>query len=155
MAASTIPPHSVWPCGTPFGNTQAHARLPAREQEENRTPGWGPSEEEETCLWWRSWGRSRPGGGAGHSEEGPNRLRSAPITDPLSRGFGIPNRSPDPLVQRAGRDHPFQDETRVTSQGKKLRGSMSGDTEDAYHQSPAHEVSRSRTVRACASTVTG
>ena len=41
------------------------------------------------------------------THEGPDRLRSAPITDPLSRGFGIPNRSPDPLVQRAGRDHPF------------------------------------------------
>ena len=61
MTASTIPPLSVWPCGTPFGNTQ----------------------------------------------EIPDRLRSAPITDPVSRGFGIPNRSPDPLVQRAGRDHPF------------------------------------------------
>ena len=59
MAASTIPSLSVWPCCTPFGNTQ----------------------------------------------EGPDRLRSAPITDPLSRGFGIPNRSPEPL--RAGRDHPF------------------------------------------------
>ena len=47
LAASTIPPLSVWPCGTPFGNTQ----------------------------------------------EGPDRLRSAPITDPLSQGFGIPNRS--------------------------------------------------------------
>ena len=61
MAASTIPPLSVWPCGMPFGNTH----------------------------------------------EGPDRLRSAPITDPLSRGFGIPNRSPDPMVQRAGRDHPI------------------------------------------------
>jgi len=63
MAASTIPSLSVWPCGTPFGNTQ----------------------------------------------EGPDRLRSAPITDPLSRGFGIPNRSPDPLVQRAGRVHAWVD----------------------------------------------
>jgi hypothetical protein len=61
MTASTIPPLSVWPCGTPFGNKQ----------------------------------------------EGPDRLRSAPITDPLSRDFGVPNRFPDPLVQRAGRDHPF------------------------------------------------
>ena len=57
MAASTIPPLSVWPCGTPFGNTQ----------------------------------------------EGPDRLRSAPITDPLSRGFGIPNRSPD-LLGTTGSD---------------------------------------------------
>jgi len=39
--AWVIPPLFVWPCGTPFGNTQ----------------------------------------------EGPDRLRSAPITDPLSRGF--------------------------------------------------------------------
>jgi hypothetical protein len=44
--ASAIPPLSVWPGGTPFGNTQ----------------------------------------------EGPDRLRSAPITDPLSRGFRIPTR---------------------------------------------------------------
>ena len=43
----------------------------------------------------------------GNTQEGPSRLRSAPITDPLSRGFGIPNRSPDPLAQRAGRDHPL------------------------------------------------
>ncbi len=43
----------------------------------------------------------------GNTQEGPDRLRSAPITDPLSRGFGIPNQSPDPLVQRAGRDRPF------------------------------------------------
>jgi hypothetical protein len=43
MAASTMPPLSVWPRGTPFGNTQ----------------------------------------------EGPDRLRPAPITDPLSRGVGI------------------------------------------------------------------
>jgi hypothetical protein len=42
-----MPPLSVWPCDTPFGNTQ----------------------------------------------EGPDRLRSAPITVPLFRGFGIPNRS--------------------------------------------------------------
>jgi len=60
LAASTIPPLSVWPCGTRFSNTQ----------------------------------------------EGPDRCRSAPITDPLFRGFGIPNRSPDPLAPRAGRDHP-------------------------------------------------
>ena len=46
LAASTIPPLSVRPCGTRFSNTQ----------------------------------------------EGPNRCRSAPITDPLFRGFGIPNR---------------------------------------------------------------
>jgi hypothetical protein len=26
---------------------------------------------------------------------------------PRGEGFGIPNRSPDPLVRRAGRDHPF------------------------------------------------
>jgi len=32
---------------------------------------------------------------------------SVPITDQLSRGFGVPNRSPDPLVQRIGRDRPF------------------------------------------------
>jgi hypothetical protein len=67
-----------------------------------------------------------------------DRRRSAPVTDPLSRGFGIPNRSPDPLVQRAGRDHPFpvfagspwreRDVARrmrhgdMTSQGEKLRG---------------------------------
>ena len=50
MSASTIPPFSVWTCGTPFGNTQ----------------------------------------------EGPDRLRSAQIMDPLSRGFGILTRSPDP-----------------------------------------------------------
>jgi hypothetical protein len=56
MTASTIPPLSVWPCGTPFGNTQG----------------------------------------------GPDRLRSATITDPLSRGFGIPNRSPDPLGHAGG-----------------------------------------------------
>ena len=43
----------------------------------------------------------------GNTQEGSDRLRSAPITDPLSRGFWIPNRSPGPLVQRAGRDHPF------------------------------------------------
>ena len=61
LAASTIPPLSVRPCGTRFSNTQ----------------------------------------------EGPNRCRSAPITAPLFRGFGIPNRSPAPLVQQAGRDHPF------------------------------------------------
>ena len=42
----------------------------------------------------------------GNTQEGSDRLRSAPITDPLSRGF-ISYRSPDPLVQRAGRDHPF------------------------------------------------
>ena len=41
MTASTIPPLSVWPCGTSCGNTQ----------------------------------------------EGTDRLRSAPITDPLSLGF--------------------------------------------------------------------
>ena len=72
MAASTIttiPPLSVWPCGTCFSNTQ----------------------------------------------EGTDR-RSAPITDPLFRWFGIPNRSPDPLVQRAGRDHPFE------GQGEQERG---------------------------------
>ena len=61
LAASTIPPLSVRPCGTRFSNTQ----------------------------------------------EGPNRCRSAPITDPLFRGFGIPNRSTASLVQRAGQDHPF------------------------------------------------
>jgi len=43
----------------------------------------------------------------GNTQECPDRLRSAPITDALSRGFGIPNRSPDPLVPRAGWDHPF------------------------------------------------
>ncbi len=42
-----------------------------------------------------------------NTQEGPNRCRSAPITDPLFRGFGIPNRSTASLVQRAGRDHPF------------------------------------------------
>ena len=61
MAASTIPPLSVRPCGTRFSNTQKE----------------------------------------------PNRCRSAPITDPLFRGFGIPNRSTASLVQRAGRDHPL------------------------------------------------
>ena len=43
LAASTIPPLSVRPCGTRFSNTQ----------------------------------------------EGPNRCRSAPITDPLFRGFAL------------------------------------------------------------------
>jgi len=43
---------------------------------------------------------------ATHKRE-KDRGRYATITDPLSRGFGIPTRSPDPLVQRAGRDHPF------------------------------------------------
>jgi hypothetical protein len=62
LAASTIPPLSVRPCGTRFSNTH----------------------------------------------EGPNRCRSAPITDPLFRGFGIPNRSTSSLVQRAGRDIPFR-----------------------------------------------
>jgi hypothetical protein len=42
-----------------------------------------------------------------NTQEGPDRCRSAPITDPLFRGFGIPNRSTASLVQRAGRDHPF------------------------------------------------
>ncbi len=78
MAA--IPPLSVWPCGTPFGNTQ----------------------------------------------EGPDRLRSAPITDPLSvsGGFGIPNRSPDPLVQPAGRDHPgmIRINTELTQVKKRREG---------------------------------
>jgi hypothetical protein len=44
----------------------------------------------------------------------PNQLaapwrRRAPwdVPLPLREGFGIPNRSPDPLVRRAGRDHPF------------------------------------------------
>ena len=41
-----------------------------------------------------------------NTQEGPNRCRSAPITDSLFRGFGILNRSPAPLVQRAVRDHP-------------------------------------------------
>jgi hypothetical protein len=86
MTASTIPPLSVWPCGTPFGNTQ----------------------------------------------EGPDRLRSATITDPLSRGFGIPNRSPDPLVQRAGRDHPFPIFARFSNDGNPLEtaaGAVSKDKE--------------------------
>ena len=61
MTASTIPPLSIWPCGTPYGNTQ----------------------------------------------KGPDSLRSAPITDPLSRSFGISNRSPDP--QRAGRGEPLNE----------------------------------------------
>ena len=57
LAANTIPPLSVWPCGTRFSNTQ----------------------------------------------EGQERCRSAPITDPLFRGLGIPNRSPDPWYNgRAG-----------------------------------------------------
>jgi hypothetical protein len=38
----------------------------------------------------------------------------------ICRGFGIPNRSPDALVQKAGPDHPFPI---VASQGKKPRGS--------------------------------
>ena len=42
-----------------------------------------------------------------NTQERQNRCRSAPITDPLFRGFGIPNRSPAPLVQRAGRDQPI------------------------------------------------
>jgi hypothetical protein len=29
------------------------------------------------------------------------------VPPPWGEGFGIPNRSPDPLVRRAGRDHPF------------------------------------------------
>ena len=37
-----------------------------------------------------------------NTREGPNRCRSAPISDPLFRGFGIPNRSTASLVQRAG-----------------------------------------------------
>jgi hypothetical protein len=74
-----------------------------------------------------------------NTQEGPNRCRSAPISDPLFRGFGIPNRSTASLVQRAGRDHPFpifagspwreRDLARrvrhgsPTIQGKKLRDS--------------------------------
>jgi hypothetical protein len=34
---------------------------------------------------------------------GPAVIKHTPKTDPLFLGFGIPNRSPDPLVQRAGR----------------------------------------------------
>jgi hypothetical protein len=53
----------------------------------------------------------------GHKEaqicpfQSPNR--SFETTRPVGRasasggGFGIPNQSPDPLVRRAGRDHPF------------------------------------------------
>jgi hypothetical protein len=93
MTASTIPPLSVWPCGTPFGNTQ----------------------------------------------KGPDRHRSAPITDPLSRGFGI---QPDPLTSwyngRAGvipfryspdlpggkgTSHVGWDTGDLPSQGKKIRAS--------------------------------
>jgi hypothetical protein len=62
MTASTIPPLSVWPCGTHYSNAQ----------------------------------------------EGPDRLRSAPITDPLSRGFGIPNRSPDPWYKGRAEIIPFR-----------------------------------------------
>ena len=29
-----------------------------------------------------------------------------PVLVPWGEGFGIPNRSPDPLVRRAGQDHP-------------------------------------------------
>ena len=38
---------------------------------------------------------------------GTKPLPVAPITDPLFRGFGIPNQFPVPLVQRAGRVHPL------------------------------------------------
>ena len=39
----------------------------------------------------------------GRWDEATTRVEET-ITDPLFRGFGIPNRSPAPLVQRAGLD---------------------------------------------------
>ena len=49
-----------------------------------------------------AWGEGDSGGHV--LRETTSRGLSAPITDPL---FLIRNRSPDPLVQVAGRDHPF------------------------------------------------
>jgi len=82
MTASTTPPLSVWPCGPPGGWVDTRGLRP-------------PS--------------VRPNHRAALSR------RRAPWDVPSARGegfgirgqgFGIPNRSPEPLVRRAGRDHP-------------------------------------------------
>jgi hypothetical protein len=67
----TIPPLSVWPCGTPF----------------------------------RKWAQNSIG-----PSQSPSRWRRrAPWDVPplLGGGFGFRNRSPDSLVRRKGRYHPF------------------------------------------------
>jgi len=83
MTASTIPPLSVWSCGTP----------------------------------WRTvWLCGTPGGHKGAQTcigltQSPSRsletVRPVGRASAWGQGFGIPTRSPDPLVRRAGRDHPF------------------------------------------------
>ena len=39
MAASTIPPLSVWPCGTPFSNTRERERSFIENQDEDEGLG--------------------------------------------------------------------------------------------------------------------
>ena len=68
------------------------------------------------------------------------------ITDPLSRGFGIPNLSPDPLVQRAGRDHPFP--IFAGSPWRERKGTSHG---RARHGFPARRKKYIVVVVSCAS----
>ena len=78
MSVSTIPPLSVWPCGEPL-LTQEVSDL------HQSVP--------------ITWPLHRDGASRGTC------LHLGLL--PWDEGFGIPNPSPDPLVRRAGRDHPI------------------------------------------------
>ena len=68
------------------------------------------------------------------SSDRPNQLaapcrRRAPwdVPPPWGECFGIPNRSPDPLVRRAGRDHPIKGKGRMVRECEShgVRGTLS------------------------------
>ena len=73
--------------------------------------------------------------------------RSAPWDGPppWGEGFGIPNRSPDPLVRRAGRDHPFPRERDSERASERERGTVFlGVPFQPYHC--VHGVKRARSL---------
>jgi hypothetical protein len=108
---------------------------------------------------WAGWGSMPvvlfPGGHKGTARGlrppsvRPNHLaapwrRRAPwdVPPPWGEGFGIPNRSPEPLVRRAGRDHPF-----LISAGSPGRGKgtshVGRDTGDLPSQGAPHGRTKS------------
>ncbi len=79
MTASTIPPLSVWPCGTPFGNTQEGPDRPVRPNRrprDHKSISWPPGTKDgprSSLSNIRQFERKREGGG--RAEEGRERDR--------------------------------------------------------------------------------
>ena len=107
QAQRPVGSHRLWALGLQHmtASTIPSSHTPLHEQVLSRTEllpcdeiSWDNSTTDDKS--WAALSVWTCGTPCSNTQEGPDCLRSAPITDPLSRGCGIPTRSPDPLVQR-------------------------------------------------------